>query len=57
MTQPQRVETRTADLPKTDWEEVRRRRGRTDALIEQMRDAQRRLEKAMDRAIAIKKSE
>ncbi len=55
MTQPQRAEVRTADLPKTDWDEVRRRRERTDDLIEQMRDAQRRLEKAVDRVI--KKSE
>jgi hypothetical protein len=51
MTQPQRVEVKTADLPKTDWDEVRRRRERTDDLIEQMREAQRRLEKAVERAI------
>jgi hypothetical protein len=51
MTQPQKVEVKTADLPKTDWDEVRRRRERTDDLIEQMRDAERRLEKAVERAI------
>jgi hypothetical protein len=51
MTQPQRVTVKTADLPKTDWEEVRRRRERTDSLIEQMKDAQKRLEKAVDRVI------
>ncbi len=50
MTQPQRHEVRTADLPRTDWDEVRRRRERTENLIEQMKDAQKRLEKAVDRA-------
>jgi hypothetical protein len=49
MTQPRRVEVRTADLPRTDWDDVRRRRERTEHLLEQMRDAQRRLEKAVER--------
>jgi hypothetical protein len=54
MTQPQRdaVKTKAADLPKTDWEEVRRRRERTENLIERMKNAQDRLERAVDRVIS-----
>jgi hypothetical protein len=50
MTQPQKIVVRTADLPKTDWDEVRRRREKTENLIERMKDAQNRLEKAVERA-------
>jgi hypothetical protein len=55
MTQPQRIAVKTADLPKTDWEEVRRRQERTNELIEQMRDAEKRLDKAVERATTKKK--
>jgi hypothetical protein len=52
MTQPQRNEVKATDLPRTDWDEVRRRRERTENLIERMKDAQNRLEKAVDRVIS-----
>ena len=49
MTQPQVMEVKTVE--RTDWNEVHRRQERTDALIERLRDAQRRLEKAVERVI------
>lgn len=50
MTQPQRIDVRTIDLPKTDWNEVERRQKRTEELLDRMREAQRRLERAVERA-------
>jgi uncharacterized membrane protein (DUF106 family) len=51
MTQPHKTEVKTIERPKTDWEEVRRRQERTDELIDRMRDAQRRHEKAVEKVI------
>lgn len=49
MTQPQKIEVKTIEKPKTDWDEVARRQKRTQELLEQTREAQRRLEKVVDR--------
>jgi hypothetical protein len=51
MTQPNRVEPVRVIVPLADWEEVRRRQERTRALIEHLRKAQERLERAVDRVI------
>jgi hypothetical protein len=44
------MEVRTTDLPQTDWNDTRRRQQRTEDLIDRLRDAQRRLDKAIERA-------
>jgi hypothetical protein len=49
MTEPRTAEVKRGRVPKTDWEEVRRRQERTRDLIDRMWDAQRRLERAVER--------
>ena len=50
MTQPRKSDVNAMTIPKTNWDEVRRSQERTKALLSQLRDAQLRLERIIERA-------
>jgi hypothetical protein len=50
MTEPRKIDRNPITIPKTNWDEVRRRQERTQALLSQMREAQLRLERIVERA-------